>query len=44
MHTFEILLGLLAACVALAYLAQRINVPLAVVLVLAGMALALEQI
>jgi CPA1 family monovalent cation:H+ antiporter len=41
MHTFEVLLGLLAACVALASLAQRINVPLAVVLVLGGMVLAL---
>ena len=41
MHTFEVLLGLLAACVALALLARRLRVPLAVVLVLGGMALAL---
>src|SRR3712207_12516 len=41
MHTFEVLLGLLAACVALALLARRLNIPLAVVLVLGGMALAL---
>src|SRR3712207_360178 len=41
MELFEILLGLLAACVALALLARRLNVPLAVVLVIGGMALAL---
>ena len=41
MELFEVLLGLLAACVALALLARRLNVPLAVVLVLGGMALAL---
>jgi CPA1 family monovalent cation:H+ antiporter len=41
MHTFEVLLGLLAACVALALVARRLRVPLAVVLVLGGMALAL---
>src|SRR3954463_7408132 len=40
MVTFEILLGLLAACVALASAAQWLHVPLAVVLVLGGMALA----
>src|SRR4028119_2047755 len=41
MHLFEILLGLLAACVALALLARRLNLPLAVILVIGGMALAL---
>ena len=41
MHTFEVLLGLLAASVALALVARRLRVPLAVVLVLGGMALAL---
>src|SRR5918998_2389693 len=41
MQLFEILLGLLAACVALALLARHLNVPLAVVLVIGGMALAL---
>lgn len=41
MHTFEILLALLAACIALAAAAQRLKVPLAVALVLGGMALAL---
>lgn len=41
MHTFEVLLGLLAASVALALVARRLHVPLAVVLVLGGMALAL---
>ena len=41
MHTFEVLLGLLAACVALALVARRLRVPLAVVLVVGGMALAL---
>ncbi|MFL5286891.1 MAG: Na+/H+ antiporter [Rhodopila sp.] len=40
MATFEILLGLLAACVALASAAQWLHVPLAVVLVLGGMAFA----
>ncbi len=41
METFEVLLGLLAASVALALVARRLHVPLAVVLVLGGMALAL---
>lgn len=41
MHAFEFLLGLIAACIALAVVAQRLNVPLAVVLVVAGMGLAL---
>ena len=41
MHTFEVLLGLLAASVALALAARRLRVPLAVVLVVGGMALAL---
>ncbi len=41
MEIFEVLLGLLAASVALALLARRLHVPLAVVLVLGGMALAL---
>ena len=41
MHTFEMLLALLAACIALATVAQRLKVPLAVALVLGGMALAL---
>jgi monovalent cation/hydrogen antiporter len=41
MAIFEILLGLLAACVALALVARRLNLPLAVVLVIGGMTLAL---
>src|SRR3954451_5061473 len=41
MAIFEILLGLMVACVALALVARRLNVPPAVVLVLGGMALAL---
>ena len=41
MAIFEILLGLLAACVALALVARRLNLPLAVVLVMGGMVLAL---
>src|SRR5919107_5571148 len=41
MAIFEILLGLMGACVALALVARRINVPPAVVLVLGGMILAL---
>src|ERR687889_748780 len=41
MHLFEVLLGLLAACVALALLARRLDLPLAVILVIGGMALAL---
>src|SRR3712207_2945090 len=41
MEIFEVLLGLLAASVALALLARRLQVPLAVVLVLGGLALAL---
>ncbi len=41
MEIFEVLLGLLAACVALALVARRLHVPLAVALVLGGMALAL---
>lgn len=40
MHTFELLLVLVAASVALAYLAQRIQLPSAVALVLGGIALA----
>lgn len=40
MVTFELLLGLVAFCVALAMLAQRLNLPVAVPLVLGGMALA----
>jgi Na+/H+ antiporter len=40
MDIFEILLGLLAASVALALLSRRLNVPLAVVLMVGGMALA----
>ena len=41
MAIFEILLGLMGACVALALVARRLNVPPAVVLVLGGMTLAL---
>src|SRR3954447_18720857 len=41
MAIFEILLGLMVACVALALVARRLNVPPAVVLVLGGMVLAL---
>ena len=41
MHTFEVLLSLFAACVALALLALRLDGPLAVVLVIGGMMLAL---
>lgn len=41
MTTFEILLALVAFCVALAVLAQRLGLPVAVPLVLGGMALAL---
>src|ERR687890_1320603 len=41
MAIFEILLGLLAASVALALVARRLNLPLAVVLVIGGMTLAL---
>ena len=40
MHTFELLLLLIAASVALAYAAERLRIPLAVALVLGGMALA----
>lgn len=40
MHTFELLLVLVAASVALAYLAERLRVPLAVALVMGGCALA----
>ena len=40
MVTFEILLALVAFCVLLALLAQRLNLPLAVPLVLGGMGLA----
>jgi monovalent cation/hydrogen antiporter len=40
MHTFELLLALVTACVALAILAQRLAMPPAVALVLGGMALA----
>lgn len=41
MEIFETLLGLLGACVVLTLVARRLDVPLAVVLVLGGMALAL---
>lgn len=41
MLIFEVLLGLVGFCVALALLAQRLNMPVAVPLVLGGMALAL---
>ena len=41
MATFEVLLALVVACVALALIAQRLNIPLAVALVLGGMVLAL---
>ncbi|MER2269127.1 Na+/H+ antiporter [Methylobacterium oxalidis] len=41
MEIFETLLGLLAACVVLALAARHLQIPLAVVLVLGGMALAL---
>lgn len=40
MHTFELLLALAAASAALAYLAQRLHVPLAVSLIFGGIALA----
>lgn len=40
MHTFEILLALLALCIALVAVAQKLKVPSAVALVLGGMALA----
>ncbi len=40
MVVFELLLGLLAACVVLALIARRLQVPLAVLLVLGGIALA----
>ena len=40
MVTFELLLGLVAFCVALAMLAQRLSLPVAVPLILGGMALA----
>ena len=40
MHVFELLLVLLAACVALAVLANRLNLPVAVTLVLGGIGLA----
>jgi CPA1 family monovalent cation:H+ antiporter len=39
-HTFELLLVMVAASVALAYAAQRLRIPLAVALVLGGIALA----
>jgi Na+/H+ antiporter len=41
MATFEILLGLVAFCVLLAILAQRLDLPVAIALVLGGMGLAL---
>ena len=41
MATFEILLGLVALCVGLAVLAQRLGIPVAVPLVLGGMGVAL---
>lgn len=40
MHTFELLLLLIAASIGLAYVAQRLHVPLAVALICGGMALA----
>lgn len=40
MVTFELILGLLAFCLVLALVAERINVPFAVALVLGGMAIA----
>ena len=40
MDIFELLLGLLAACVALAVFAQRLNLPVAVTLVVGGIGLA----
>ena len=40
MATFEVLLGLISLCVALAVLAQRMKIPVAVPLVLGGMGLA----
>ncbi len=40
MATFQILLSLLAACVALTVVARWLHIPLAVALVLGGMALA----
>jgi CPA1 family monovalent cation:H+ antiporter len=39
MHTFELLLALIATSVALAYVAERLRVPLAVALVFGGIAL-----
>jgi NhaP-type Na+/H+ or K+/H+ antiporter len=41
MTTFEILLGLMAFCVLLAVVAQRLDLPVAIPLVLGGMGLAL---
>ncbi|HEY8381552.1 MAG TPA: hypothetical protein VIL09_05295 [Microvirga sp.] len=41
MHPIEILLALLAACVALSLLARRLDLPVAIILVIGGMALAL---
>lgn len=41
METFEIILGLMAFCVLLAVVAQRLNLPVAIPLVLGGMGLAL---
>lgn len=41
MATFEILLGLVAFCVLLAVAAQRLDLPVAIPLVLGGMGLAL---
>lgn len=40
MHSFQFLLGILALCLLLAWVAQRLAIPLAVALVLGGMALA----
>ena len=40
MHVFKLLLALLAACVALAVVAERMNLPIAVALILGGMGLA----
>jgi hypothetical protein len=40
-EVFEVLLGLLAVCVALALVARRLNVPLAAVLIVGAMTLVL---
>ena len=41
MQIFEVLLGLLAACVALALVARHLHIPVAMVRMAGGMALAL---